>query len=197
MLDPLTTRDVAKTISRILRANGLLGADVEDARQEVLYRVLRFRRRYPASSELRSVQAFCATVTRNYLIDEGIKAERRREDVVARCTRKEYGLVEHESVPRRDPVDARRQLEVVAGLFREGRMPERGVEILEGLVSKCSMEEIGQELGLTLWAVRGRIDTMRKRFREQMARLGILPSMQPLMLVVSSPTAIAALRKAS
>jgi hypothetical protein len=39
---------------------------------------------------------------------------------------------------RRDPVDAGRQLEVLAQLFREKAMPPDGVDILEGLASRCT-----------------------------------------------------------
>jgi hypothetical protein len=41
----------------------------------------------------------------------------------------------------------------------------------------------------------GRPDTMRKMFRQRMAGLGLLPPMQSLTLIVSSPTAIETLRK--
>ena len=38
---------------------------------------------------------------------------------------------------------------------------------------------------------------MRKVFRTRMAKLGILPGMQPLRVIVSGPAAIAELRRAA
>lgn len=94
-------------------------------------------------------------------------------------------------------MDAGRQLEVLAQLFREGHMPEHGVDILEGVASRCSYEEIGSELGITDRAVEGRMGTMVDVFRKRMARLGLLPGMDSLRLVVSRPGAFEALRKAA
>jgi DNA-directed RNA polymerase specialized sigma24 family protein len=90
-----------------------------------------------------------------------------------------------------------RQLEVLADLFRENRTPEPGVEILEGVVSKCSYEEIGQDLGITADAVERRTRTMRKAFRMRMARLGLLPQMQPLLVLLRNPSAVPMPREAA
>jgi hypothetical protein len=76
-------------------------------------------------------------------------------------------------------------------------MPEHGVEILEGIASRCSMKEIGDELGITDRAVEGRLGTMRDLYRHRMARLGLLPWLQPLHVIVSTPGAIEMLRKAA
>jgi RNA polymerase sigma factor (sigma-70 family) len=195
----LTHPEVAKTIYRALRSKGIREHDVPDGLQEVYLRALRFFRVKPAvaPTELENMKAFCARVACNYAIDQLRKGKKRQQELDAQCDREEYGVVERESVPRRDPVDAGRQLEVLAELFREGRMPDDGVEILEGIASKCTLDEIGQDLGITLWAVRGRLDTMRKVFRQRMAKLGMSPGMQSLAIIVSSPTAIETLRKAA
>lgn len=193
----LTHPEVANTICGTLVKSGVRKQDVEDYQQEVYCRALRFFRVKPASAptELPKMKALCARIARNYAIDQWRKANRRKEDLAAKCERGDYGIVERTSRPRRDPVDAGKQLEVLADLFREGEMPRDGVEILEGIASKCTLDEIGQDLGITLWAVRGRLDTMRSVFRKRMARLGLLPSMQSLTLIVSSPAAIETLRK--
>jgi RNA polymerase sigma factor (sigma-70 family) len=191
--------EVARSTCAALMAKGIRKQDVQDALQEVYMRALRFFRVKPdaAPTELGNMQAFCARVARNHAVDQYRKAKTRKTDLEAHCDREEFGMVERQSVPRRDPIDAQRQLEVLADLFREGRMPEGGIEILERIASKCTLDEIGQDLGITLWAVRGRVDTMRKTFRQRMAKLGLLPSMQSLTLVVSSPTAIETLRRAA
>ena len=195
----LTHPEVASTICVTLRVKGTSKQDVQDGQQEVYCRVLRFLRLKPdsAPTELASMKAFCSRVARNYAVDQLRKAKRRDEELSAPCDREEYGIVARASVPRRDPVDTQNQLEVLAELFRDGQMPEDGVEILEGIASRCTLDEIGRDLGITLWAVRGRLDTMRKVFRQKMAKLGMLPSMQSLTLIVSSPGAVDVLRNAA
>ncbi len=191
--------EVARATCGTLRMKGIGKPDVEDAQQEVYARALRFFRIKPdrAPTELENMKALCAVIARRYAIDQLRKAKRRQKDLETRCERAEYGVVERPSVAKCDPVDAERQLDVLAGLFRDGQMPEDGLEILEGIASKCTLEEIGDDLGITLWAVRGRLDTMRKKFRQRMAKLGLLPSMQSLTVVVSSPAAIEDLRRAA
>src|ERR1035438_9201164 len=72
--------------------------------------------------------ALCAEIARNHAIDLARKAECRKRDLMARCERDEYCPPQF-GTKQRDPVDAGRQLEVLAQLFREGRMPDGGVEI--------------------------------------------------------------------
>jgi RNA polymerase sigma factor (sigma-70 family) len=192
----LTDRQVANTVCGTLLANGIPRQDVQGGLREVYIRALRFFRLHEAPQDLYGMKAFCATVARNYAIDQHRKASRRRADLAAKCKRAEYGWVEQEPVTR-DPVDADRQLEVLADLFRENRMPEHGVEILEGVVSKCRYEEIGQDLGITADAVERRMRTMRKALRMRMARLGLLPQMQPLLVLLRNPSAVPMLREAA
>jgi DNA-binding NarL/FixJ family response regulator len=60
-----------------------------------------------------------------------------------------------------------RALEVAAELFREGKMPEHGVDILEGVACRCSHEEIGADLGISDRTVEGRLKTMRRVFKRK------------------------------
>ena len=192
----LTDRQVANTICGTLLANGIPKQDVEDALQEVYIRALRFFRLHEAPKDLYGMKAFCATVARNYAIDQHRKAGRRQADLAAKCKREEYGWVEHEPVTR-DPVDADRQLEVLADLFRDGQMPEHGVDILEGVISGCTYGQIAQELGLNDELVRWRLREMQRIYRSRMAKLGMLPGMKPLRVIVSNPSAIPLLRRAA
>ena len=143
-----------------------------------------------------AMRALCVTVAKNKVIDEGKKAAKRKKDFVGPCDPDEYTPLEY-GAEMRDPVDAGRQLEVLAQLFRDGRMPEHGVDILEGVASRCTHQEIGDDLGITDRAVEWRLGVMRRAFRSRMARLGIWPGMQPLHLIVSEPGAIAVLRRAA
>jgi len=50
-------------------------------------------------------------------------------------------------------------------------MPEDGIDILEGIACGCSLREVGDDLGIGMWAVKG---TMRSVFRARMVERGIL-----------------------
>jgi FixJ family two-component response regulator len=94
-------------------------------------------------------------------------------------------------------VDAGRQLEVLAQLFREKRMPENGVDILQEVASGSPQEEIAQDLEVTVDTVDGRMRMMRDRFRRRTAKLRMLPDLLPLEVIVSNPSATDTLRKAA
>ena len=98
---------------------------------------------------------------------------------------------------RRDPVDAGRQLEVAAQLFREGRMPPHGVEILEGVATGYTYKQIASGLRINEELARWRMREMCRIYRTRMAKLGMLPSAPPLRVVASRPSAIAVLRRAA
>lgn len=192
----------ARTICAALYANGMPQHELEDGMQEVFVRALRTLRKESARvpADLRAMKAFCADVARKYAISV-LRMNTRRERLghVGICEKDadEYTPLEYGAPVQRDPVDAGRQLEVLAQLFREGRMPERGVDILEGVASGCTYREIGEDLGITDRAVEGRMGTMHEKFRERMIRIGLLPAIQPLEAVVSTPEAVEVLRKAA
>jgi RNA polymerase sigma factor (sigma-70 family) len=187
--------DVAKGICGVLVAYGYTPNDLQDGLQDVYLKALRAFRRIAPPADLPGMRALCRKMARDMAIDRLRKAQRRERDFVGLCedpdefTPLEYGA------EQRDPVDAARQLEVLAQLFRDRRMPEHGVDILEGIASRCTMQEVAEDLGITMWAVKGRLDTMRDAFRGRLAKLGILPGMPCLRVVASLPGAIESLRK--
>jgi DNA-directed RNA polymerase specialized sigma24 family protein len=140
--------------------------------------------------------ALCAEIARNHAIDLARKADCRKRDLLARCDRDEYCPPQF-GTKQRDPVDAGRQLEVLAQLFREGRMPDGGVEILEGIASGRSYEELAMGLGITDENARWRMRRMRTVFRARMAKLGMLPGVLPLQVVAALPGAVTTLRQAA
>jgi RNA polymerase sigma factor (sigma-70 family) len=192
----LTHPDNRRVIEGTLLAQGTRRQDLQDAVQDVYVKALTSFQRSPAPPDLERMKAFCALIARNHAIDELRKADFRKRDLVGTCDADQYTPLEY-GAAQRDPVDAGRQLEVLAQLFREGRMPEDGVDILEGVASRCTQEEIAQDLGITVDAVDRRLRTMRKAFRQRMAKLGMLPDMQSLLAIVSAPGAIPALREAA
>jgi RNA polymerase sigma factor (sigma-70 family) len=191
----------ARTICGALVAKGMPFQEVEEAMQDVFLKALtRFRKGARVPADLQEMKAYCRKIAKNHAISRLRKAARREklgyvgtcDRDADECTPLEYGAPE-----QRNPVDAGRQLEVAAQLFRKGRMPPQGVEILEAVAEGCSYEEIAQELRMTADTVEGRMRMMRERYRRRMAKLGMLPGMQPLEVLVSTPTAIETLRKAA
>jgi DNA-directed RNA polymerase specialized sigma24 family protein len=189
----------ARAICAALLANGMPQEDLEDGMQDVFVRALgAFGKGARVPADLREMKAFCAALAKKHAMATLRKAARReRLGYAGTCDTDEHTPLAYGAPEQRDPVDAGRQLEVLAQLFREGRMPEHGVDILEGVASRCSYEEIGSDLGITDHAVKGRMGTMRAAFRRRMARLGLLPGMDCLRLVVCRPGAIETLRQAA
>ena len=191
----------ARGICAALGAYGIPRNEIQDAMQEVYVKVLEAFREskppIPIPADLRAMKAYCATAAKNYAIDTLRTAAGPAEVFVDSCENPDEFTPLEYGAQQRDPVDADRQLEVLAQLFREGRMPKDGVDILEGVASRCSLKKIGEDLQISKAAVRGRMDTMRKFFRERMEELGLLPWTQPLRLIVSRPKAIETLRMAA
>jgi DNA-directed RNA polymerase specialized sigma24 family protein len=185
---------VTGAITGVLRASGVRKQDLRDRIQDVYVRVLRaFEKGTAVPDRAETMRALCVTVAKNLVIDAQRRAAVRKGHLTERCEPDEHAPLDY-GVEQRDPVDAGRQLEALAQLFREGRMPEHGVDILEGVASRCTHEEIGAELGITARAVEGRLGTMRKVYRARMVRLGMWPGMQPLDALLSAPGATRVLR---
>jgi len=121
--------------------------------------------------------------------------DRRSLDIVGNCDPDEYTPLEY-GAEQRDPIDARRQFDVVAQLFREGKMPDRGLDILEAVASRSTYKEIAAELGIDEELARWRMREMRRIYRTRMAELGMLSGMERLEVVVSNPEAIVLLEAA-
>jgi hypothetical protein len=191
--------EVARAICAALALRGMLPRDLQDGLQDVyLTSLTAFRSgKVKVPADLRAMKAYCATVAKNHALKTHRDAARQCQHLAGSCEPDEYTPLEYGVSRERDPVDRERQLEVLAQLFREGRMPEHGVDILEGIASRCRLEKIGADLGITDRAVEGRIGTMRDLFRARMVRLGMVPGVEPLLTIVSLPGAIEALRRAA
>jgi DNA-directed RNA polymerase specialized sigma24 family protein len=193
----------ARAICAALFANGLPQQELQDGMQDVFLRALTaFRRGARVPADLREMKAFCAAIARRYAMATRRRdARRERFGYAGTCDADEYTELEYGAPEQHDPVDAgrhlERQLEALAKLFREGRMPEHGLEILEGLASDRSRKEIASDLGITDRAVAGRMGTMLENLRKHMGRLGVAPGMDGLRLVVSKPGAIETLRRSA
>jgi RNA polymerase sigma factor (sigma-70 family) len=164
----LVDRELEKLVQYVLRRHGYPAYELRDGLQEVRLRALEWFVHHDPPGDLEGMKGLCASIAKRYAID----CLRRKE---GREARGHVGLCddadEHElprpSGQQRDPVDAGRQLEVAAALFREGKMPEHGVDILEGVACQCTHEEIGADLGISDRTVEGRLKTMRRVFKRK------------------------------
>jgi DNA-directed RNA polymerase specialized sigma24 family protein len=188
---------VARGICGALLANGFQPQDMEDGLHDVYVKALKAFRRAPPPPELGQVRALCRKIAREHAIDVLRRADKRRRDFAGPCADPDEHTPLEYGAERRDPVDAGRQLEVLAELFREGCMPEGGVDVLQGVASGATHREIAEDLGITEHLAKWRTRVMRKVFRMRMARLGMLPDILPLRVIVSIPSAVATLRQAA
>ncbi|HEX8791493.1 MAG TPA: sigma-70 family RNA polymerase sigma factor [Polyangiaceae bacterium] len=190
MVHPHNTR----VIRRTLLENSTPERDLDDATQDVYVKLLEAFARGDAPADLGEMSAFSTTVAKRHAIDALRKKEADARDLAEPCEASKYYPL-RPLYEQRDPVEAGRQLEALAQLFREGRMPEHGVDILEGVASGCSYAEIGEPLKLTAACVRARMRQMRKVYRRRMVKLGLWPDMPPLRVVAVNSGAIGRLRR--
>jgi hypothetical protein len=123
-------------------------------------------------ADLREMKAFCAAIAKRYVMATrrmNARRERLGHAGICEADADEYTPLEYGAPEQHDPVDTARhldrQLQVLAALFREGQMPERGLDILEGIAGNRSRKEIAFELGITDRAVQGRMGTMLETLR--------------------------------
>ena len=199
-----------KLICKILRVNGMPAQDIEDGRQDVYVKVLVAIQDGAAPADLDEMAALCAKIAYRHAMSVLRKLTVRAHDMVAGCEPDELAPL-NARVEQRDAIDAGRQLEILARLFREGKLPPDGVDILEGVACGCSHEEIA--LGLRTEAesperkpddvpvnanlVAWRLHRMRKVYRRELVKLGLVSNVTPLKVLVSAPGAIETLRNAS
>jgi DNA-directed RNA polymerase specialized sigma24 family protein len=192
----LTDTGVVKVITKMLWGQGVPEGDIEDARQDVYAKALKAIRRGRAPAETEEMKNFCVKIAEDYAIDLLRKADVRAMVLVAGCRPEELAPL-RSSGAQRDPVDAGRQLEVLAQLFRERKMPADGVDILEGAACRCTWEEVAKPLGISEDLAETRYRRMKDTYRRRMAKLSLLPDIIPLRLIVSGPRAISRLRGAA
>jgi len=166
----LTDPGVVKVITKMLRDQGVPEGDIEDARQDVYAKALKAIRRGRAPAETEEMKNFCVKIAEEHAIDLLRKADVRALVVVDDCRPEELAPLRPSRV-QRDPVDAGRQLEVLAQLFREKAMPPDGVDILEGVACRCTHGEIALDLGIEPNLVKWRLHQMRKVYRRRLVTL--------------------------
>jgi DNA-directed RNA polymerase specialized sigma24 family protein len=132
----LVDEKVDRAVYGMLVVNGWPESGKEDGLGEVRLRAVRaFHRGVVPPATVDEMKAFCAKIGRDLAIDRARKKRLERKWCAGPCEDPDEYASLQPSGEQRDPVDAGRQLEVAAELFREGRMPEHGADILEGVAS--------------------------------------------------------------
>lgn len=171
----LTHPKVTEAIRAALSVNGFGASELEDGIQDVYVKVLAaFQNGARVPSTLEAMKALCGTVAKHHAIDALRVSQTPKPDDELTGDPDRYPPL-GQADEARDPVDARRQLEVLRDLFREGRMPEHGFAILEAVAAGCSFVQIAEELGTTERTVRVRLERMRCLYRGRMKKLGMWP----------------------
>ena len=180
--------DVTRAIQGALLANAWetdLEAGVHAVRTKVIDA---FERGARAPTRLDGMRHFATVVARSHAIEARRNAET-TEEVVLGARNPELFVALIDGCAERDPIDARRQLEVLAELFRAGEMPEDGADILEAVGSECTFAEIAEDLGISRDDVRHRLKKMRSIYRRRMRERGLWPGSDHLRLAVDNPPA--------
>ena len=168
-----------KVTNAVLRAFMTRGwrrrQDLEDLLGEVrLGAVKAFHRGVRPPDSIDQMCCFCVKIARNQAASVRRKeGTARKNGHVGLCEEPDEELPLEDRWEGRDPVDAQRQLEVAAELFRQGRMPEHGVEILYNEAAGAKWKDIGADVGISDRAVQGRLKTMRKAFAREIDRRGM------------------------
>ena len=167
-------RDVVRYLAATLRRYGVSRADMDDAIADVQTRAIESARfgRMPAT--VAHWKALTAAIAARWA------ASRLREAEIA--GKHDAGLCDDSDAcarpalhrEQRDPVDTKRYLAVLKGLFESGQMPPDGAEILWGVAEDVPRAQIAVEIGVAETTVRNRLLRMRATFRAKLAVLGML-----------------------
>jgi RNA polymerase sigma factor (sigma-70 family) len=184
----LADREVVHYVIGTLRRYHVERQDLADAIGEVQVATLEAARRgrMPASRE--EWKALATTIAARQqmdrLRDEEVSGKYDEGLVVEDADAYEKPTLHWE---QRDPVDTKRYLEVLKGLFDSGQMPEDGAEILWGEAEGVPQKETAEELGISETTVSNRLSRMRATFYRRLAELGMLVVLVLVGVALATP----------
>jgi DNA-directed RNA polymerase specialized sigma24 family protein len=180
-------RYVVRYIQGTLRRYGVRWQDMADAIADVQADAIDAARtrRMPASRE--EWRALAVTIAVRWAIDRLRGAEVHAKYDAGHCDDADAYAQTTLHWEQRDPVDTKRYLAILKGLFDSGQMPEDGAEILWAEAEGVPHAEIAAELGVTETIVDNRLSRMRKTFRARLAALGMLPLLLLLVGALLAP----------
>jgi len=195
----LLHKRVDKTVAAVLRTHGFKKEDLEEGIAEVRCRAIEWARKpgnvFP--SDPAEAAKVCATIAKNWRIDEDRKRKTREPHDAGLCDEPdEHGPAE--SPPGRwDPFDVKRTLASFREQVAAGEMPEDIERIVVGIAEGKTTAEIADELGLSEDAVKMRLRKTRGAFRAKVAALGLLTLALMCALFVVLPLGGIAVRDGS
>jgi DNA-directed RNA polymerase specialized sigma24 family protein len=185
--------DVTRPIKTTLRSFGVPKQDLEDGVAEVQTRTLEHLQGKALPEGIEQWVALCTTIARNWRLNEKEKRKTEQKYCTGLCEEPDNYVGIEPRVDRPDDVDARRMVAVLQQMFDAGEMPEKGDEILDCVQAGMTGPETATELGITLDAVRWRLDRMRDAFERRLATLGLTGMMLLLVLLAAGPASAASL----
>ena len=183
--------DVTRATTGYLCKHGTLREELYDALAEVQTRALEALEGRSPPKDVDGWQKLLITIARNYLVDRNKGARVAAKHVPATCEDPDAYPAPVPSGERRDPVDQRRQLQVLHGHVRAGRDAGDGEEILDAVADGVKVPAIGRELGLPAKEVRARLRVMRRKYFRRLAGMGMLALLIALFAVAGGPGAVA------
>ncbi len=185
---PLVARpEVARTIRATLRRYRVARQDMGDAIAEVQAESIEAARARAMPCDLAQWKALAARVGAHWALDRLREAKVRSKYDAGLCDDPDAYLRPTLRWEHADPVDTKRYLAVLKGLFDAGQMPEHGDEILQGEADGVPHAEIAAEIGVSKTVVHNRLSRMRARFRARLAALGMLALALLLLFALLSP----------
>jgi DNA-directed RNA polymerase specialized sigma24 family protein len=185
---PLVARpEVAQSIRATLRRYRVAPQDMGDAIADVQAESIEAARARAMPCDLAQWKALATTVGARWALDRLRKAKVRRKYDAGFCDDPDAYLRPTLRWEHADPVDTKRCLAVLKGLFDAGQMPEHGEEILQGEADGVPHDEIAAEIGVSTTVVDNRLSRMRAKFRARLAALGMLALALLLLFALLSP----------
>ena len=165
--------DVVRSIRAKLRRYRVAQQDIDDAIAEVQAESIEAARTRSTPCNVAQWKALATKVAVHWALDRLREAKVRSKYDAGLCDDADAYLRPTLHWEHRDPVDTKRYLAILKGLFDSGQMPEHGEEILQGDADAVPHAEIAAELGVSTTVVHNRLARMRAKFRARLAALGM------------------------
>jgi DNA-directed RNA polymerase specialized sigma24 family protein len=180
----VTSPDVQRAIASQLQACGVAPKNVPDAAQDVTLELL-VKRNPPA--DMAGCLALARHIARQRAIDHLRKNKRRgKYDVGLTDTPDDHTAADHASPELTDPLDRKKQLELIEEKRADGSISEKAARILELDAQGLSAVEVGKEVNLAPQTVRNTLSAVKRELRVAWAkRVGsVLGALCALWLIV-------------
>ncbi len=172
---PLVARpEVVRSIRSTLQRYRVARQDMGDAIAEVQAESIEAARTRATPCNLAQWKALATTIAVHWALDRLREAKVRSKHDTGLCDDADAYVPPTLHWEHADPIDTKKYLSVLKGLFDSGQMPEHGEAILQGEADGVPHDEIAAEIGVSTTVVHNRLSRMRAKFRARLATLGML-----------------------